>query len=260
MNVPRGKISALAALLAVAAVSVNTAASAGRELSVGPETIEMMFSSRFSPKAVSRTTPTPIALALSATPRTLDGSHQPALQELTLRFDKSLALDTEGLPACDPRIQYQAGARAEERCKTALVGRGSMNIETAILEMPPIATSSKMVLWNGGTKAGVTKLYAEAHLTVPTPAALIATIEIRKIQDGRFGTEMKVSIPKIAGGTGSVTSFKAEIYRRFFHRGQPASVATLKCPDGKIQTHADAKFADGTQLGIEVVRPCIPKS
>ncbi len=135
-----------------------------------------------------------------------------------------------------------------------------MDIEIAFPEQEPIVTSSKLVLRNGGTKNGMTRLYAKAYLTVPTPAALVSTIDIRKISKGRFGTEMTISIPKIAGGSGSVTSFEARIDRHFSHRGRPASVATLNCPpDRKVQTNARAEFADGTHLGVEMVRPCIPK-
>jgi hypothetical protein len=221
----------------------------------------MWFNDGFFPKAVSRTAPTPITLGLSASPRSLDGVHLPALEELTFKFDKSVALGTKGLPVCNPTIQHLDEMRImEDRCKTALVGEGTMSVEIAFPEQAPIVSGEKMVLWNGGTENGVTRLYAKAYLTVPTPAALISTIDIRKISEGRFGTEMTISIPKIAGGSGSVTSFEARIDRHFLNRGRPASVATLKCPpDRKVQTSASAKFADGTHLGVEMVRPCIAK-
>jgi hypothetical protein len=256
MNRSRGKNSVIAALVAITALTLGTGASAEQPLSVGGEYIEMGFNAGFSPKALSRTTPTPIALVFGASPHTVDGSHPPALQELTIRFDRSLAIDTMGLPVCNPHIQYQLGVTVAEACKTSVVGKGSMNVEIAFPEEAPITSSSKMILWNGGTRAGVTTLLAAAYLTVPTPATMVFKIEIRKIHEGRLGTEMRVSIPKIAGGSGSVTHFEAIVNRRFSQHGEPASVATLKCPDGKIQTSATASFADGTLLAGQMVRTC----
>jgi hypothetical protein len=240
MNGSRGKISVVAALVAITALTLGTGASAEQPVAVHGEYIELGFNAGFSPKALSKTTPTPIALAFGASPHTVDGSHPPALQELTVKFDRNLAIDTRGLPVCNPHIHYQLGATVEEACKTAVVGKGSMNVEIAFPEQASFSSSSRMVLWNGGTKAGVTRLYAKAYLTVPTPAALI-------------------SIPQIAGGSGSVTSFESKIDRHFSYRGRPASVVTLKCPDGKIQTSATASFADGTLLTGQMVRTCDPE-
>jgi hypothetical protein len=259
MNDFRAKIPGVAALVAVAALTLGAGASAERPISVSVGNLGIALNSGFFPKALFRTAPTPIALAFAVSPHTLDGSHPPALQELTFRFDRSLAINTKGLPACNPKIQSLARVRVENRCRTALVGDGSMDVEIAFPEQAPIAQPSKTVLWNGGIKAGVTRLYAATYLTVPTPAALISTIEIKKIRDGRLGMEMTISIPKIAGGSGSVTDFNARIDRRFSRRGRSASVATLECPDGKVRTDASASFADGTMLEGRLIRTCLPK-
>ena len=81
----------------------------------------------------------------------------------------------------------------------------------------------------------MTTLFIHAYITVPTPAAVVTTVKISKIHNGRYGTKSVASIPKIAGGSGSVTSFNLKII-------QGKGVLTLKCPDGNIYAHGNAVF------------------
>jgi hypothetical protein len=141
----------------------------------------------------------------------------------------------------------------------AIIGRGRATVEIAFPEVAPIVTEAELTVINGGVRGGVTTLYATAYLTVPTPATLAAKVKIEKIHNGHFGTEATVAIPKVAGGSGSVTSFNATIDRRFSRRGKTVGVATLKCPDGKVLARADELFADGTHLEAKLSQPCIPK-
>jgi hypothetical protein len=56
-----------------------------------------------------------------------------------------------------------------------------------------------LVLSNGGTKGGVTTLFVHAYVNVPAPTAIVTTVKISKIHNGRNGLKAVGSIPKIAG-------------------------------------------------------------
>jgi hypothetical protein len=225
-----------------------------------PAVPEWAFSAGFSPKALSKATPTPIALKLSGQIKTSDGTHPPALRELILETDRNGAIDVKGLPVCRLGVMEERNtSSANEVCPDAIVGGGTMNVEVAFPEQPPISLKSALTVFNRGVRQGVTTLLVYAFLKNPVSAAVVTTVKIKKIHKGRFGAEAIFSLPVIAGGSGSVTSFSTTLHRRFSYKGKRASLLTLKCPDGKIQARAEAVFSDGAQANAEVLRPCIPK-
>jgi hypothetical protein len=226
-----------------------------------PAVPEWAFSAGFSPKALSKTTPTPIALKLSGQVKTADGTHPPALRELILETDRNGAIDVKGLPICRlGPVEERSTSLVNEICPDAIVGRGTMSVEVAFPEQQPFTLKSALTVFNGGVKQGVTTLLVHAFFKNPVSAAVVTVVKIKKIHKGRFGTEAIFSLPVIAGGSGSVTSFSATLYKRFSYKGKRASLLTLKCPDGKIRARAEAVFSDGTQTNAEVLRPCVPKS
>jgi hypothetical protein len=248
-----------ATLVVLALIGV---ASAQERVTVRSGNVDSTLDLSFFPKAVSKTAPTPVRLSFSSRTNALDGTRPPAFSELVLRVDRNAVIDVKGLPACNPLIQYQAAnsVSVKAACRgDAIIGSGRATVEIAFPEVAPIVTEAELTVINGGVRGGVTTLYATAYLTVPTPATLAAKVKIEKIHNGHFGTEATVAIPKVAGGSGSVTSFNATIDRRFSRRGKTVGVATLKCPDGKVLARADELFADGTHLEAKLSQPCIPK-
>jgi hypothetical protein len=240
------------ALGALVAISVAGIAAAEKPVKVRVGNLELTFDGEFTPKALSKTKPTPISLSVSGKLKTLDGSHLPALREFVVETDKNGSVDVKGLPVCrSSQLQSQDTSHAEKICKTAIIGKGTTGIEIAFPEQPVIPVHSKLLVFNGGFKGGVTTFFIHAYITVPTPAAVVTTVKIKKIHSGRYGLKSVASIPKIAGGNGSVNSFSLTIDK--------PGVLKLKCPDGKILARGEAKFDDGTKAKAEVLRTCIPK-
>jgi hypothetical protein len=240
------------ALGALIAVSVAGIATAEKPVKVRAGNLELTFNGGFTPKVLSKTKPTPISLNVSGEIKTVDGTHPPALKEFVLETDKNGAVNVKGLPVCkSSQLQSQDTKHAEAICKSAIIGSGTTNIQIEFPEQAPIPVSSKLLVFNGGFKGGVTTLFIHAYITVPTPAAVVTTVKISKIHNGRYGTKSVASIPKIAGGSGSVTSFSLKVSKR--------GVLTLKCPDGKIYAHGNAVFSDNTRAQAEVIRTCTGK-
>jgi len=242
---------ALGALAALVVAGIATAAGE-KPVVVRAGNLKLTFNGGFTPKVLSKTKPTPIKLNVSGKIATLNGEHPPALKEFLLETDKNGAVNVKGLPTCkSSQLQAQDTKHAEAICRPAIIGTGTTDVSIAFPEQAPIPANSKLVVFNGGEKAGVVTFYIHAYLTVPTPAAIVTTVKIKKIHKGRFGTESIASVPKIAGGAGSVTSFSLGIVKK--------GVLTLKCPDGKIQAHGTAVFSDGTRASAEVIRTCTGK-
>lgn len=245
-----GYVAAVIAVVALAGLTLVSSVFAKPEkVIVG--NLEVEYDGGFSPKALPKNKLTPISFFLWSKLRTLDDKHPPAIKEFKLEGDKNVVVDVKGVPACTSgRLQSRTTAAARKACGPALVGSGTTDVEVQFPEQPPIDVHSELLAFNGGFKGGVTTLYIHAYLTAPVTAAIVTTVKIKKVKKGRYGTESIASVPKIAGGSGSVTYFKLK-----FDKG----IIFAKCPDGRLQAHGTGVFADGTKASATVIRPCTPK-
>lgn len=245
---------ALGALIALSVAGTSTA----DKVTVG--NLEFEAEGNFSPKVLPKKTLAPIALTAEGKIKTLDGTHPPALKTVLLETDKNGAVNVKGYPTCKSgKLQSTDTTAAEKACKPALVGTGKTAVEIEFPDSKPVDVTSKLLVFNGGFKGGTTTLYIHAYITVPVPAAIVTTVKIKKISKGRYGLLSTATIPKIAGGSGSVTSFNLKVDKKFTYKGKKVSVLTAKCPDGKLQAHATALFDDGTKAETEFIKPCTGK-
>jgi hypothetical protein len=214
----------------------------------------------FSPKALPKDKLAPIALTAEGQIKTLDGTHPPALKEVLLETDKNGAINVKGYPTCrSGQLQSQDTDAAEAICKKALIGTGTTTATVEFVDSKEIKVPSKLLVFNGGERGGTTTLYIHAYFSSPIPGAIVTTVKIKKINKGRYGLLSVASIPKIAGGSGSVESFRLKIDKKFTYQGKKVSVLSAKCPDGKLQAHVTGVFSDGTKAEADFIRPCTGK-
>lgn len=238
---------AVAALIAVSVAGIATGAD--KPVTVEAGNLRVTFNGGFSPKKLPKKKFAPITLKASGKIETKDGTHPPALKSVVLESDKNGAINVKGIPVCKAgKLQSRDTKAAEKACPKSIIGSGTTNIEIQFPEQKPIPVESKLLVFNGGFSGGTTTLYIHAFITVPTPAAVVTTVKIKKIHNGRYGLKSVATIPKIAGGSGSVTAFSLKITKK--------GVLTAKCPDGKLQVHGDALFADGTKASATILRTC----
>ena len=250
-------IMAAGALLALTVAGIATAEKP-EVVQVG--NLKLTFNGGFSPKVLPKKTMAPIALTAEGKIDTLDGTHPPALKEFLVETDKNGTINTKGYPVCKSgQLQAQDTKNAEAVCGDTIVGKGTTKIDIAMEEQGVIPVKSPLLVLNGGVKGGVTTLFIHAYITVPVPSAVVTTVKIKKINKGRYGLLSTATIPKIAGGSGSVRSFALTVNKKFNYKGKKVSVLTAKCPDGKLQAHGTAVFADGTRASAEIIRTCTGK-
>jgi len=227
-----------------------------------PTTVEagnllFTFNGGFSPSKLPKKKLAPISLSASGLIKTKDGTHPPALKETLIETDKNGRVDVTGLPVCRAReLQSRDTASAEKACKKAIIGQGSTEVEVALPEQRPIPVKSKLLVFNGGKKGSVTTFYIHAFFSAPVTGAIVTTVKIKPINKGRYGLLSIASIPKIAGGSGSVQSFDLVISKKYTYKGKKMSVLSARCADGKLQAHATAVFADGTKASADILRTC----
>jgi hypothetical protein len=255
-------ILALGAMLAVAVAAMATAKKYPDTV-IKAGNLVLNLNGGFSPTALPKNKLAPITLNVSGKIATVDGKHAPALKEVIIETDKNGAINPVGVPVCTSgKLQAQDTAHAEAICKEAIIGTGITNVEVEFPESKPFIAKSKLLAFNGGTSGGKTTIFIHAYLTAPVSAAVVTTVKVSKIHNGRFGLKSIASIPKIAGGYGSVKEFSLTLHRTFTYKGKQQSYFLAKCPDGHLNAHATSVFsgAEGTtQLTGDFVRSCTPK-
>ena len=245
-----------AALTAAVVLSASGLAAAEKPVTVVSGEIHAEFNGGFSPKVLSKKKPTPVSFNVSAKLKRLNPNpeeqHLPALKEFLLEGDKHAGISVKGIPTCKPgQLQSRTTAQARKICGPALIGSGKTEVGIKFPEQPhEILVHSELLAFTGGEKGGVTTLLIHAYITVPTPAAIVTTVKVKKIHKGRYGIESIASIPKIAGGSGSVKSFSLTLKK---------GIISATCPDGHLNARGSAVFVDGTKMFGSVVRTCTGK-
>jgi hypothetical protein len=206
----------------------------------------------FAPKALPRGAPAHIAMHIDLRAP----EHAPALHEVLLELDRNIRVDSEGLAICPPgNIESR---RPPQRCKSASIGRGEIEVEVAFPEQAPFVAKGKLLAFNAGASGGKTTIRTYAYLGSPLSAAIGIDIGISKIHDGRYGTKWVETIPEIAGGYGSIKGLSLSINRRYGDEGETKSYLLGRCPDGRLDARATSVFADASERTDSFVRSCSP--
>lgn len=213
-----------------------------------------------SPSKLPKRGGAPITAWLNGEVETRDGSHPPALRSLAMDIDRTIEIDAVGLPACRAgQIQSRTSAAAKSACRSAIVGSGTAEVQVAFPEQAPFRSTGPVLLFNGGVKGPTTSVLLHAYVNVPAPTAIITKATVTRIRNGRYGLRVEAEIPQIAGGSGSVTNFDLRVGRRYAYEGQRKSYLTASCPTGRWWVKGDARFEDGSRLGISHPFSCTPR-
>jgi hypothetical protein len=247
----------LAGLLTVATAAV---AQASKPTVVRSGNTVLTINGDVLPVALPEDRPAPITLQMSGGITTVDGSQPPALRKVVLETAKDGYVRAKGLPACRiDQLTARDTAKAEKACAGAIVGKGHTAIRVAFPESSPFIARGRMIAFNGGVQGGVTTMYIHSYVAVPTPTAVITTVRMKRITPpkGNYGLRSVATIPVIAGGSGSLTSFDLTLHRNYRFHGRKQSYLEGECRRDKLLAHLNAIFADGSSVSGTLVRPCI---
>lgn len=212
-----------------------------------------------SPSKLPRHEQAPISAFIHGEIGTTDGSHPPAVEDITVDFDRTIQVNAKGLPACTAgELEARTTAAAKQACPDSVLGTGKGEVEVAFAEQRPIVARGPIYLFSGGVRGGTTVLLIHTYVAIPAPTAVVVRVEITKIRRGHFGLHTVADIPPIAGGAGSVTEFELSIKRRFVHRGEEVSFLTASCPTGSYYTEGEVLFSTGVEMGLRHALPCTP--
>jgi hypothetical protein len=238
-------------LAAIVAVHVKAENPAIVEAGWGP----FSFNGGLQPKALPRHRLTPVAVGLSGrvTGTTAD---TPALREITLDLDKNGAVDAAGIPACSWRLVNASTREVMRRCADAQVGTGLAHIELSSQQEP---VAARLMLFNGGVRAGTTTAFLRAYVPAPVSAPVIAVAKIRSLDQGPYGLRVITRIPLIEDGAAKLLDFSVVIKRLAGTRKDQRSFAMARCPKGHLNARLTSfRLNEEILDGTTVVRACTP--
>jgi len=256
-RIRRNRVRALAIAAAAIAVMAAVAGSASG-ITIKSGIIEATFDGKISPTAFPKKEKAPVTLTLEGKLKTTDGSHIPAAKTISLDFDKAGELFTKGLPTCKQgELESTLTSQAKKVCGDALVGSGRVTADIKFPEQNPFGASGPLLIFNA-SKGNKQALLLHVYAKVPAPTTFVVPVKIKKTS-GKYGTNAFVQVPTITSGSGSVTSFKATIGKKFTVKGKRESLLNVSCPTGSLFVHGDFAFADGTKMNGTFSKPCTPK-
>lgn len=214
-----------------------------------------------SPRALPKNRMVPIVLHARGAVETADGTHAPAARTLVLHVDKHIGVESEGLAACSlGRLEARSPAQAMGACGAALVGKGEVSAQVLFPESVPFGAKGPLLVFNGPPGAdgpAYPHMFFYTYVSVPVPTAVIAPATLAK-GSGRYGFTISVTIPTVAGGSGSLTSFEMTVDRHWQHDGRRLGYLNAECPDGHFLDRVEASFVGGTELNGMVGNSCKP--
>jgi len=195
----------------------------------GAPVLSLSFGGSISPSKLPSGEYAPIAAHAFGKIETSTGNHPPALRELEVDVDKDVRIDLRSFPACGAaRIAERRSRAAMQTCRKAFLGEGTAHVELGAPAGAPMELSSRLLLFNGGKRNGVTKLLVHAFLPLSTPTAIVTRIAVQKRDTSLHAV---ARIPVIAGGMGSLIDFDFDIGQAYDHPAKPGGYLEARCPD-----------------------------
>jgi hypothetical protein len=249
-----GVLIGMAVILAAVVVAAGASA-----VTVTEGNLTIKVDGATSPKALPKTTLTPISFHGSATVSTADGTHIPPAEGTELLVDKHIAIDTTGLPTCTlGQIQASAPAAAMKACGGALIGKGTSTAQVQFPEQSSFNAKGPLLAFNGPAEGGYGGYHEQLYYVyadVPVPTALIAVAKVAKAS-GPYGYKISISIPTIAGGAGSFSGAEFTIDRKWTYKGKEHSFLMAECSNGHFDAQVEVDFGDGSQVTGNVIQTC----
>jgi hypothetical protein len=241
-------VAALAGLLACASAYAL-------EIEIGKTVVST--TATIFPRALPAKKDVPVTVSSVTRIKTTDGSQPGKLSRLIFGFDKNGSVDTKGLPVCtEAKLAGTTSALARKRCSGAIVGEGIGKAEIRLPGLAPQEVSLPLTFFNAPPNGGNPTLIAHAYETVPAPKALLVPIEIERIHQGRYGYQVTVELPEIAGGYGAATLAKATIGKTWKRGGETVGYTNAHCSGGRLQVHGSLSFKGGDFFPGTLTSPC----
>jgi hypothetical protein len=255
-------IVALLAFVVLSSALAGAILAAGNTITIRAGNLILHAGVSMSPKAMPTNEMVPIKLRASGSAETADGTHIPPAKTLHLHVDRHMRIESTGLPSCAAgKVEATSPAQAMKACGGALVGKGVITAQVEFPESPAFDAKGPLLIFNGPASAAgpaYPDMLFYTYVSVPVPTAVVVQTKLTK-DSGRYGFTISATIPKVAGGSGSLTGVELTVDRHWTYRGRRLSYLNAECPDGHLFNQIEASFLGGPDIDGTLVSSCKPK-
>ena len=221
--------------------------------------VQWTLDSRVTPTILSARGGEPATLRLGA--KLAGEGPPPTTHELRFDLDRDVSLNLGRYPA----YPVSAGGRdirgkvREElaRCGSSMVGSGTIGVDVSFEEVGGFQIRRPLTVYKVRVDERPPGLIAFLEFSNPIPGEMVVPIDIAHPNHGPYGTRASMTIPKIANGAGSVTSFSFHIGKGVGYRHTRRSLVTARCSDGGLRFAALASFYDGSEALARSSSRCV---
>jgi len=207
-----------------------TSASLAQAISVQSGNLRISVFAQLKPYKLPRTETAPIAVSVAGHLQSVTGGVPPQLQSMKIEVNRHGLLQSKGLPTCPPRkLIASSSAKAREECPDALVGSGQFWAHIVLPDQGAYPTRGELLIFNG-KQAGHPVLLAHIYTSNPFDSAFTITFSIKHLAKGRYGTELRASLPEALGSWGYVDRIKLNLKREYSAGGERRSYFNASCP------------------------------
>jgi hypothetical protein len=256
MRLHFAKRGAAALCLALAASSAALPGSVNAEV-VQHGKLRIAFEGKLSPRALPRSRPVPVRVAMGGRISSTGTATPPQLRRLSIAINRYGRLAPASLPSCRiDEIQPATTEGALESCGRSLVGEGTFSANVLLPEQAPFPSRGKVYAFNG-TYNGRPAILAHVYGTQPAPTSYTLPFEIRKTK-GTYGTVLSASLPQVTSQWGYVTGLTLNLsgagHGGYLQASCPApagfTLATFPL------AHTTFSFAGGVAVDATLNRSC----
>lgn len=250
----RGRIAKVAVLAVGLSLAIGATAS-GIEACIGPLCVSSTVD--VQPRELPADGNAPVTLKSTTRIKVKDGSTPPTLDTIGFLIDKHGSVNSKAFPVC-PRAKLEGAtpSQARKRCAGALVGKGSGKALVTMPGQAPFQISSPVSFFNAAPTGGKPTLIAHAYETVPAPQALLVPIVIERVAKGRYGYQVRVQMPEVAGGFGAPTLAEASVGATRKKGGKKIGYISAQCSGGRLQVEGKLTFTNGDSFPTTLTSPC----
>lgn len=249
---------ATAGIVVCAALGMMVALANGERSQYG--TLIISLGGKLSPLTLPRRHAAPVAVRLEGSLRTADGSPLPRVTRVEFGLPEQAVLSTRGLPTCTRRrLLATSSADALDACRSALVGRGRVDLTVQVPHQEQFAVRTRLLAFNA--RVGKRRAVLLHAYTATPPLAVVLPFVFHK-GSGRFGRGLGANLP-VLGEWARVAKFTMVLSRRYLYRGRRRSYLSASCPLPERLTAGFFSFArvayglaDGRRVGTSIARSC----
>lgn len=243
------------AVLAVGLALVLGATASGIEACIGPLCVSSTVD--VQPRELPAKGNAPITLSSTTRVKVKDGSTPPTLDSIDFLIDRHGTVNNKSFPVC-PRAKLEGAtpSQARKRCAGALVGKGTGKALVTMPGQAPFQITSPVSFFNAAPTGGKPTLLAHAYERVPAPQALLVPIVIERVGKGRYGYQVRVEMPEVAGGFGAPTLAEASVGATLKRGGRKIGYISAHCSGGRMQVEGKLTFTNGDSFPTTLTSPC----